>query len=78
MDLGFEIFHFMSRDYGIQPQIEHYGCIVDLLGRVGHLKEAYNFLRSMKIAPDHVMLGALLSACKIHGNLELGEQLQEF
>lgn len=75
VDMGFEIFHSMSREYGIQPQIEHYGCIVDLLGCVGHLKEAYNFIRCMKMAPDHVMLGALLSASKIHGNLGLGEQV---
>ncbi|KAE8692113.1 putative pentatricopeptide repeat-containing protein [Hibiscus syriacus] len=75
VDLGFEMFHSMSKDYGIPPQIEHYGCIVDLLGRVGRLKEAYNFIQNMEIAPDHVMLVALLSACKIHGNLELGEQV---
>ncbi|XVF32034.1 hypothetical protein REPUB_Repub17cG0046800 [Reevesia pubescens] len=78
VDLGFEIFHSMSSDYGIWPQIEHYGCIVDLLGRVGRLKEAYNFIRSMETAPDHVMLGSLLNACKIHGNLELGKQVAKF
>ncbi|XP_044502109.1 putative pentatricopeptide repeat-containing protein At5g59200, chloroplastic [Mangifera indica] len=75
VDLGFEIFHSMRRDYEIKPQIEHYGCIVDLLGRAGFLEEAYNFIKSMKIAPDRIMLGALLSACKIHGNLELGKQI---
>ncbi|MBA0741710.1 hypothetical protein Gogos_014842 [Gossypium gossypioides] len=75
VNLGLEMFHSMSRDYGIPPQIEHYGCIVDLLGRVGHLKEAYNFIQNMEIAPDHVILGSLLSACKIHGNFELGEQV---
>ncbi|KAK2650950.1 hypothetical protein Ddye_018439 [Dipteronia dyeriana] len=75
LDLGFEIFHSMAKDHGIEPQIEHYGCIVDLLGRVGRPEEAYNFITSMKIAPDHIMLGALLSACKIHGNLELGEKI---
>ncbi|KAF5746249.1 pentatricopeptide repeat-containing family protein [Tripterygium wilfordii] len=75
VDSGFEIFHSMTRDYGIEPQIEHYGCMVDLLGRVGRLEEAYNFIRGMKIPPDHIMLGALLSACKIHGNIELGEQI---
>ncbi|KAF2292490.1 hypothetical protein GH714_024479 [Hevea brasiliensis] len=76
-DLGFEIFHSMARDYGIEPQIEHYGCMVDLLGRLGRLEEAYHFIRTMKLAPDHVMLGALLSACKIHGNLELGEEIAQ-
>ena len=74
-ELGFEIFHSMAKDYGIEPQIEHYGCMVDLLGRLGRLEEAYSFIRMMKVAPDHVMLGALLSACKIHGNLELAERV---
>ncbi|TXG55682.1 hypothetical protein EZV62_020938 [Acer yangbiense] len=75
LDLGFEIFHSMAKDHGIEPHIEHYGCMVDLLGRVGRPEEAYNFITSMKMAPDHIMLGALLSACKIHGNLELGEKI---
>ncbi|KAJ4833738.1 hypothetical protein Tsubulata_046433, partial [Turnera subulata] len=74
-DLGFDIFNSMARDYRIQPQIEHYGCMIDLLGRLGRLEEACNFLKTMEVAPDHVMLGALLSACKIHRNLELGEQV---
>ncbi|KAM1958063.1 hypothetical protein FF1_003713 [Malus domestica] len=75
--LGFEIFHSMTNIHGIQPQIEHYGCMVDLLGRSGQLEEAYNFIARMKMAPDHIMVGALLSACKIHGNLELGERVAE-
>ncbi|XP_010268183.1 PREDICTED: putative pentatricopeptide repeat-containing protein At5g59200, chloroplastic [Nelumbo nucifera] len=73
VDLGFKIFHSMTRDYGIEPRIEHYGCMVDLLGRVGHLEEAYDFIGRMRVAPDHIIWGALLSACKIHGNLKLGE-----
>ncbi|KDP45214.1 hypothetical protein JCGZ_15079 [Jatropha curcas] len=75
VDLGFEIFHSMSRDYEIEPQMEHYGCIVDLLGRLGRPEEAYDFIRTMKLEPDHIMLGALLSACTIHGNLQLGEEI---
>ncbi|CAL8177762.1 unnamed protein product [Prunus armeniaca] len=75
LELGFEIFHSMTTRHGIQPQIEHYGCMVDLLGRSGQLEEAYSFITKMKMAPDHIMLGALLSACKIHGNLELGERV---
>ncbi|KAG5252170.1 pentatricopeptide repeat-containing family protein [Salix suchowensis] len=63
-ELGFEIFHSMAKDYGIEPQIEHYGCMVDLLGRLGRLEEAYNFITTMKVAPDH-----------IHGNLELAERV---
>ncbi|CAN6688392.1 unnamed protein product [Malus baccata var. baccata] len=59
------IFHSMTSIHGIQPQIEHYGCMIDLLGRSGQLEETYNFIARMK------------SACKIHGNLELGERVGE-
>ncbi|PON65938.1 DYW domain containing protein [Trema orientale] len=75
VELGFEIFHSMVRTYKIEPQVEHYGCMVDLLGRVGRLEEAHSFIQRMKTGPDHIMLGALLSACKTHGNLELGERV---
>jgi pentatricopeptide repeat protein len=78
--LGYEIYHSMTRYYGIETQMEHYGCMVDLLGCVGRLEEAYDFIREMKIAPDHIIFGALLSACKMRGNTEIGEsvQLQKF
>ncbi|XP_058102443.1 putative pentatricopeptide repeat-containing protein At5g59200, chloroplastic [Magnolia sinica] len=77
VDLGFEIFHSMTNKYGIEPRIEHYGCMVDLLGRVGYLEEAYDFIGKMRIEPDHVIWGALLAACKIHGNLTLAERVAE-
>ncbi|XP_008788339.1 putative pentatricopeptide repeat-containing protein At5g59200, chloroplastic [Phoenix dactylifera] len=75
VDMGFEIFESMVKDHGLEPQIEHYGCMVDLLGRVGRLEEAYEFIKRMSIEPDHVIWGALLGACKIHGNLTLGEKV---
>lgn len=75
LDIGLEVFNSMWRVFNVEPQIEHYGCIVDLLGRVGRLEEAYRFIENMPIEPDHIMLGALLSACKIHGNMELGEKI---
>ncbi|KAK1270451.1 Pentatricopeptide repeat-containing protein [Acorus gramineus] len=75
VDAGFEIFNSMEEEHGIEPRIEHHGCIVDLLGRMGRLEEAYNFMRRMRVEPDHVMWGALLSACKSHGNLELGREV---
>ncbi|ESQ42453.1 hypothetical protein EUTSA_v10015737mg [Eutrema salsugineum] len=75
LDIGLEVFNSMSRVFSVEPQIEHYGCIVDLLGRVGRLEEAYRFVENMPVEPDHIMLGALLSACKIHGNMELGEKV---
>lgn len=75
LDIGLEVFNSMRRVFGVEPQVEHYGCIVDLLGRVGRVEEAYRFIENMPIEPDHIMLGSLLSACKIHGNMELGEKV---
>ncbi|CAN8253278.1 unnamed protein product [Cochlearia groenlandica] len=75
LEIGLEVFNSMKRVFDVEPQIEHYGCIVDLLGRVGQLEEAYRFIENMPMEPDHIMLGALLSACKIHGNIELGEKI---
>ncbi|KAF6147185.1 hypothetical protein GIB67_009577 [Kingdonia uniflora] len=73
VDMGCEIFNLMRKDYGIEPKMEHYGCMVDLLGREGRLDEAMGLIES--IEPDIVLLGTLAFACRIHGNVELGEEL---
>eukprot|EP01018_Ginkgo_biloba_P030408 Gb_26155 [translate_table: standard] len=70
---GLQYFDCMSRYYHITPTVDHYACMVDLLGRVGHLDEAYNFIMKMPLQPDIVVWGTLLSACRIHNNIELGE-----
>lgn len=69
---GWKIFHCM-RDYGIEPRHQHYACVVDLLGRAGHLTRAYDFIMNMPIEPGTSVWGALLSACKIHRHVALGE-----
>ncbi|KAF8407645.1 hypothetical protein HHK36_006778 [Tetracentron sinense] len=71
---GKTYFEYMaqSEDRNIQPRIEHYACMVDLLGRSGHLEEAYDFIKSMPIEPDSGVWGALLGACTIHQNIDLG------
>ncbi|MQL87795.1 hypothetical protein Taro_020328 [Colocasia esculenta] len=60
-------------DYFITPTCKHYACMVDLLGRSGSLKEAEDMILTMTTTPDSGVWGALLSACKIHNNLEIGE-----
>ncbi|THG15170.1 pentatricopeptide repeat-containing protein At5g50990 [Camellia sinensis] len=59
--------------YSIQPQLEHYGAMVDLLGRAGHLDEAYSIIKEMPMEPDIVIWRALLSACRTQRNSDLGE-----
>ncbi|KAL8239985.1 hypothetical protein R6Q59_016553 [Mikania micrantha] len=66
-------FNSMSKDYFILPGIEHCTSMVDLLGRGGKLLEAYEFIENMQIEPDVDVWGALLSACRIHGNFKLAE-----
>lgn len=71
---GREFFTRMTRDYGVVPIIEHYGCMVDLLSRAGLLQEAHEFIMNMPIKPNGVVWGALLGGCKVHRNIELAEE----
>lgn len=68
-------FRYMNEVHGVEYRMEHYGCMVDLLGRAGLLDEAKKLIYEMPMSPDVGVLGALFGACKIHGNIELGEQI---
>ncbi|XP_068647659.1 pentatricopeptide repeat-containing protein At1g31430 [Aristolochia californica] len=73
---GRRYFDSMKRVYQIEPKLEHYGCFVDLLGRAGLLAEAEFLIE--KIPNDEHALPlwvSLLGACRIHGNVEVGERL---
>lgn len=70
---GKRIFERMGRDFKLVPKVEHYGCMVDLLGRAGRLDECHEFIKNMPIKPNMVIWGALLAACKLHKNPKLGE-----
>ncbi|XP_062084429.1 pentatricopeptide repeat-containing protein At3g04750, mitochondrial-like isoform X2 [Humulus lupulus] len=70
---GLYTFYSMKRKFGIEPGVEHYGCLVDLLGRSGKLVEAYNLIEKMPMKPSRSIWGAMLSACRAHGNMELAE-----
>lgn len=72
VDKGRRYFHIMTKDYNVNPNIKHYGCMVDMLGRAGQLKEAFEFIGTMNVAPNSVVWRALLGACHLHGNAELG------
>ncbi|KAH6781595.1 Tetratricopeptide repeat superfamily protein [Perilla frutescens var. hirtella] len=76
VEKGSEIFETMSKVYGIKPEIEHYGCMVDLYGRAGQLLKAYDFVTQMPIPPNDVIWRTLLGACSFHGNVELAEQVK--
>ncbi|XP_057820276.2 pentatricopeptide repeat-containing protein At4g02750 [Cryptomeria japonica] len=77
VDEGFEVFNCMSEYYHVTPTTDHYSCMVDLLGRAGRLDEAHDFINKMPIKPSAFVWSSLLGACRIHNNIELGEQVAE-
>ncbi|KAF8684368.1 hypothetical protein HU200_044257 [Digitaria exilis] len=68
-------FNMMTQKHAIPPRMEHYICMVDLLARGGFLDEAYQFIQSMPLKADVRVWGALLGACRIHKNIDLGKQV---
>ncbi|OAY75182.1 Pentatricopeptide repeat-containing protein [Ananas comosus] len=77
VDRGREIFKSMKEVHGIEPGVEHYGSLVDLLGRAGLLEEAKRVITEMPMKPDSYVLGALLNACMAHEDVELGKEMVE-
>ncbi|KAE8008888.1 hypothetical protein FH972_005359 [Carpinus fangiana] len=73
---GLSFFNSMLQDYGVEPGLEHYSCVVDMLGRAGKLHTAMDLIKKLPAealeAAGASVWGALLSACRSHGNNELG------
>ncbi|XP_076898761.1 pentatricopeptide repeat-containing protein At3g29230-like [Bidens hawaiensis] len=72
---GQTLFESMETAHGVTRRVEHYGCIVDLLGRAGFLESAYMIIETMPFRPGRSVLGALLSACVNYRDLEIGEKV---
>ncbi|XP_068647133.1 pentatricopeptide repeat-containing protein At3g12770-like [Aristolochia californica] len=70
---GRKLFDDMGKKLSVNPLVKHYVCMVDLLGRAGLLEEAYALIAEMPPEPNDEIWGALLGACRIHRNAELGE-----
>ncbi|KAF6160753.1 hypothetical protein GIB67_035954 [Kingdonia uniflora] len=74
---GWRLFNSMDKVYGIEPRVKHYACLVDLLGRAGMLEDAKIVVREMPFEPDSCVLGALVNAGRMHGDVELGREMVE-
>ncbi|XP_010460249.1 PREDICTED: pentatricopeptide repeat-containing protein At1g26900, mitochondrial-like isoform X2 [Camelina sativa] len=72
---GIRCFKKMVETYRLTPKVEHYGCVVDLLGRAGQLEEAYELIKNLPITSDSTAWRALLAACRVYGNAYLGESV---
>ncbi|XP_050208985.1 pentatricopeptide repeat-containing protein At2g39620 [Mercurialis annua] len=73
IDEGRKIFDIMCKKHDLEPGLEHYACMVDLLGRAGLFDEISHLIEGMTLEPDAGVWGALLGACKIHSNVHLAE-----
>ncbi|KAL1818005.1 hypothetical protein ACET3Z_020579 [Daucus carota] len=74
-DNGVAFLNSMKEKYGLEPHVEHYTCMVDLLGRSGRLEEAEAFVRSMPVKADAVIWKTLLAACKTYKNADMAKRI---
>ncbi|CDP19523.1 unnamed protein product [Coffea canephora] len=75
VDVGRGFFNCMDTIYAIPPDIEHFSCLIDLLGRAGRLSEAEEYVQKYQFGHDPVVLGCLLSACRLHGDVVTGKRV---
>ncbi|XP_022145389.1 putative pentatricopeptide repeat-containing protein At3g15930 [Momordica charantia] len=73
VDEGREFFRSMTTQHNIEPNIAHYGCLVDLLARAGRLKEAHQVVENMPMKPNSIVWGALLAGCRVHKEADMAE-----
>ncbi|CAL5035218.1 unnamed protein product [Urochloa decumbens] len=66
-----ELFDFMTKTFRLAPNLGHYTCMVDVLGRSGNLEEALQVISDIKVKPDGRIWGALLASCRMHSNSKL-------
>ncbi|XP_042031732.1 pentatricopeptide repeat-containing protein At3g14730-like [Salvia splendens] len=74
---GQEILAEMQPIYGVTPDITHYACVIDMLGRGGKLEEAFELMSHMPIEPNHVVWRSFLAACQVHGNADMAKVASE-
>lgn len=77
VDEGWKHFNSMLKEHGIKPRMEHYACMVDVLGRSGFLEKAMELIKSMPFKADALVWRTLLGACSVHGNTEIGKYAAE-
>ncbi|KAL8149880.1 pentatricopeptide repeat-containing protein CRR2, chloroplastic-like [Apium graveolens] len=71
---GLRLFSVMKEEYSLRPDVKHYTCMVDLLGRAGRLDQAMKLIEEMNIEKDEGLWSSLLGACRIYGHTELAEK----
>ncbi|KAL0421924.1 UNVERIFIED_CONTAM: Pentatricopeptide repeat-containing protein [Sesamum latifolium] len=75
---GRHYFRSMIETWGIEPRIEHFGCMVDLLSRAGLLDEAHELVKSMPMKPNDAIWGAILGGCRIYKSVKLASDVTDW
>ncbi|XP_073224822.1 pentatricopeptide repeat-containing protein At4g14820-like [Cicer arietinum] len=70
---GHKLFSSMINEHGISPTREYYGCMVDMYCRANLLRKDIELIKTMKFLPNVIIWGSLMSACQVHGEIELSE-----
>lgn len=76
VDKAYAIFEGMKR-HGVKPELKHYSCMADALGRDGRVVAAVKLIEEMPFEPDEAMLGGVLAACRVHGEMEAAERISK-
>ncbi|KAK1288152.1 Pentatricopeptide repeat-containing protein [Acorus calamus] len=74
VDEGMRYFNLMREEYKLEPRLEHYSCMVDIIGRSGRIREALELIKDMPFEPDAIIWRTLMSVCKIGKNVEVAER----
>lgn len=77
IQMGEKYFKSMTEDYNIMPERDHYGCMIDLYGRANQLEKAVEFMKTIPIEQDAVILGAFLNACRLNRNAKFVKEAEE-
>ncbi|KAK4403964.1 Pentatricopeptide repeat-containing protein, mitochondrial [Sesamum angolense] len=70
---GRKYFDMMKKEHNLSPNVFHYSCMVDILGRTGQLNEAKDLIDKMPFEATASIWGSLLASCRVHRNVELAE-----
>ncbi|XWS73840.1 hypothetical protein CRYUN_Cryun02cG0163900 [Craigia yunnanensis] len=76
VEKGKEVFETMEERFGVKPGLEHYTCMVDMLGKAGLVEEAEELVMGMELEKDEALWNALLAACRVHGKVEVAERVE--
>lgn len=63
--------------FGVRAMLEHYTCMVDMLGRAGLVEEAEKLIMGMDVAADEALWRSLLGASRIHGQVEVAQRVEQ-